>query len=70
MGTFLPLFGLAIGLVVAAVTDVREGRIPNWLTGSLAVFGIGVIAWAWLGWIPVQSRRIGHGVGLLDVFLY
>lgn len=53
MGTFLPLFGLAIGLVVAAVTDVREGRIPNWLTGSLAVFGIGVnsLEYGWDGFL-------------------
>lgn len=53
MGTFLPLFGLAIGLVVAAVTDVREGRIPNWLTGSLAVFGMGVnsLEYGWDGFL-------------------
>ena len=53
MGTFLPLFGLAIGLVVAAVIDVREGRIPNWLTGSLAVFGIGVnsLEYGWDGFL-------------------
>ncbi|WNM59775.1 A24 family peptidase [Candidatus Nitrospira allomarina] len=53
METFLPLFGLAIGLVVAAVTDVREGRIPNWLTGSLAVFGIGVnsMEYGWEGFL-------------------
>ncbi len=42
MSSSFLLFGLALGLVVAAITDVREGRIPNWLTGSLAVFGIGV----------------------------
>jgi prepilin peptidase CpaA len=42
MSSFFLLFGLALGLVVAAIIDVREGRIPNWLTGSLAVFGIGV----------------------------
>lgn len=53
MGTFFPLFGLAIGLVVAAVLDVREGRIPNWLTGSLAVFGIGVnsLEYGWDGFL-------------------
>ena len=53
MGTFLPLFGLAIGLVIAAVIDVREGRIPNWLTGSLAVFGIGVnsLEYGWDGFL-------------------
>lgn len=36
------LIGLAVGLVIAAITDVREGRIPNWLTFSLAGFGLAV----------------------------
>ncbi|MDH5563132.1 MAG: A24 family peptidase [Nitrospirota bacterium] len=44
MDSFL-LLGLVVGLVVAAVTDVREARIPNWLTFSLAAFGITVHSW-------------------------
>jgi len=53
MSSSLLLSGLALGLVIAAVTDVREGRIPNWLTGSLAVFGIGVqsLAHGWEGFL-------------------
>jgi prepilin peptidase CpaA len=53
MSSSFLLFGLALGLVVAAITDVREGRIPNWLTGSLAVFGIGVnsLAYGWDGFL-------------------
>lgn len=31
---------LLAACVVAIVTDVRTGRIPNWLTGSLFVVGI------------------------------
>ncbi|MDH5585638.1 MAG: A24 family peptidase [Nitrospirota bacterium] len=45
MDSSLLLFGLAIGLLVAAVIDVRKGRIPNWLTFSLAAFGMGVHSW-------------------------
>ena len=33
--------GLAIAVsLVAAITDARTGRIPNWLTGSAAILGI------------------------------
>ncbi|MDT3778658.1 A24 family peptidase [Nitrospira sp. MA-1] len=53
MSSSFLLFGLALGLIVAAVTDVREGRIPNWLTGSLAVFGIGLnsLEYGWDGFL-------------------
>ncbi|HBP87231.1 MAG TPA: prepilin peptidase [Nitrospiraceae bacterium] len=71
MGTFLPLFGLAIGLVVAAVTDVREGRIPNWLTGSLAVFGIGVnsMEYGWTGFLLSFGGLIMGVVCLIFFYL-
>ena len=53
MSSSFLLIGLALGLVVASITDVREGRIPNWLTGSLAVFGIGVnsLEYGWDGFL-------------------
>jgi len=34
--TWLPLLGLAALLALAALIDLRERRIPNWLTGSAA----------------------------------
>ncbi len=36
MVSFVLLIGLAIALILAAVIDVRKGRIPNLLTFSLA----------------------------------
>ncbi len=36
MLTWLPLMGLAALLALAALIDLRERRIPNWLTGSAA----------------------------------
>jgi len=69
MGSFLLIFGLAIGLVVAAVTDVREGRIPNWLTGSLTVFGMGVQSWQH-GWDGFLFSLGGLGMGLACLMFF
>jgi Flp pilus assembly protein protease CpaA len=33
---------LALSLVVASITDLRNGRIPNWLTLALIATGIGM----------------------------
>ena len=69
MGSSLLLSGLALGLVVAAVTDVREGRIPNWLTVSLAVFGIGVHSWEH-GWEGFLFSLEGLGMGLACLMFF
>jgi prepilin peptidase CpaA len=54
--------GLAVTVsLVAAITDARTGRIPNWLTGSATVLGIAL--YATLG--GVRSA----GVSLLGVLL-
>ena len=37
-----PLVVLTLGLAAAVVTDVRNRRIPNWLTGSIAGAGFGI----------------------------
>jgi prepilin peptidase CpaA len=54
---------LASGLAVAVVTDVRTRRIPNWLTGSLAVAGVG-LAFAGGPLTPGQAA-LGLIAGLL-----
>src|SRR5258708_19564438 len=54
---------LASGLAVAVVTDVRTRRIPNWLTGSLAVAGLG-LAFAGGPLTPGQAA-LGLVAGLL-----
>ena len=54
--------GLAIAVsAVAAITDARTGRIPNWLTGTATVLGIALCAT--LGGIG------SAGVSLLGVLL-
>jgi prepilin peptidase CpaA len=52
---FSPRTGVLIGLLtVAAVSDVRTGRIPNWL-----VFGGALYALAYNALYPVYPRDIG-----------
>lgn len=69
MGSSLLVSGLVVGLVVAAITDVRDGRIPNWLTLSLAVFGIGVQTWDH-GWDGFLFSIGGLGVGLACLMFF
>jgi prepilin peptidase CpaA len=69
MSSSLLLSGLALGLVVAAVTDVRDGRIPNWLTVSLAIFGIGVQSWEH-GWDGFLFSLGGLGIGLACLMFF
>jgi prepilin peptidase CpaA len=54
---------LSLGLSAAVVTDVRDRRIPNWLTGSIAGAGFGL---AFGGGVvtPLQA-----GLGLLTGLL-
>lgn len=62
MSEYILLVGLGIGLLIAAFTDIRESRIPNWLTGSLAIFGVSVhtIVDGWPGFLfSVQGMAIG-----------
>jgi prepilin peptidase CpaA len=69
MSSSLLLSGLALGLVIAAVTDVREGRIPNWLTFSLAGFGMGVLSWEH-GWDGFLFSLGGLGMGIICLMLF
>ena len=62
-------YGLAIGLLVAAVIDVRESRIPNWLTLSLAAFGMGVHSWVH-GLEGFVFSLEGLGVGFVCLILF
>lgn len=69
MSSSLLLSGLALGLLGAAFTDVREGRIPNWLTFSLAAFGIGVQSWEH-GWHGFLFSVEGLSVGLACLMFF
>ncbi len=69
MDSSLLAIGLAVGLVIAAVTDVKLGRIPNWLTFSLAGFGMTVhtILEGWAGFF-FSVEGLGFGIGCLLLF--
>ena len=71
MVSFVLLIGLAIALILAAVIDVRESRIPNWLTFSLAGFGMAVHGWhQGIQWPAIERGRTGGWDSLPDLFLY
>jgi len=50
--------------VVAAYTDLRERRIPNWLTVPGFVIGVGVHAWLG-GWRGTLASLEGAGLAML-----
>lgn len=69
MISFILLIGLAIALILAAVIDVRESRIPNWLTFSLAGFGMVVHGWN-QGFNGLILSVEGVAVGILCLIFF
>ena len=69
MGSVVLLVGLAISLILAAITDVREGRVPNWLTFSLAGFGIAVNT-IYQGWGGFLGSIEGIALGILCLIFF
>lgn len=59
--------GLALLVVVAAVCDLRERRIPNWLTASGVVAGVGINAIE-SGWQGLKFAGLGLGLAFLIYF--
>jgi prepilin peptidase CpaA len=59
--------GLVILVVAAAVFDVRERRIPNWLTASGLVAGI-LINVVGSGWQGLKLAALGLGLAFLIYF--
>ena len=59
----LGLAVVVVGTGLAAVIDLRTRRIPNALTGALAVIGIGIAA-AKLGPIGLGGALLGCALGL------
>ncbi len=60
---------LAGALVIAAVTDIRSSRIPNWLTLSLAASGM-VLHTATQGWEGLLFSLEGLGIGIGCLLLF
>ena len=69
MVSFVLLIGLAIALILAAVIDVRESRVPNWLTFSLAGFGMAVHGWH-QGFNGLILSVEGLAVGILCLIFF
>ena len=61
----LPLLAM---LVVAAVTDIRARRIPNWLTLSVAVAGLAQSLTPW-GVVGPSKSILGLALGFAVTFL-
>jgi prepilin peptidase CpaA len=64
--TWLPLAGLVALLALATLIDLRERRIPNWLTGGVAaLYPLYVLAnpmpIAWLGALAVAAATFMFG---------
>jgi prepilin peptidase CpaA len=55
---------LTAGVLIATVVDMRTRRIPNSLTGTMAVVGIGLAA-AGLSGLSIGASVLGLVVGLL-----
>jgi prepilin peptidase CpaA len=63
--TSLPLLGL---LTVAAITDVRDRRVPNWLTATVVLAGFAQALTRWALTSPLESA-VGLAVGFALTFV-
>lgn len=59
---------LVLLVTVAALTDVQQGKIPNWLTYPSWVFGLTFAGLA-AGWAGLASAGAGWAIGFLPFFL-
>jgi len=60
---------LVVLLIWAAIVDVRERRIPNWISFTLILSGFGQ-GIAHLHGATIGSSLAGFGVGLLPILLF
>ena len=69
--TWMPVLDGSVMLVtaVAAVTDLRSGKVPNWLT--LPALVAGPALWGMLGgWSGLETSALGLAVGFLPLFVF
>jgi prepilin peptidase CpaA len=59
--------GLSILVLVASIFDIRERRIPNWLTLSGAVGGLAINAIV-SGWHGIKFAALGLGLAFVIYF--
>lgn len=55
-------------LAAAAISDLRTGRIFNWITYPAALIGFG-LAWIYAGWSGVADAMAGLLIGLLPLLV-
>lgn len=58
-----------LGLIIATVIDIKQRRIPNWLTVSMTVVGLinsGVVK----GWLGLGEHLLAMLFGLLLFFIF
>src|SRR5580700_4199943 len=60
---------LLLVVLGAAVYDLRYRRIPNWLSASGVLIGLGLNAFLYQGWPGVRQSLLGLGVGFGVYFL-
>ncbi len=61
--TFLKALAIA-GAFIAMITDMRWGKIYNWLTFPLIVVGLSLNAW-WFGWNGLGMSIVGTIMGII-----
>jgi prepilin peptidase CpaA len=67
--THFPLFLLLFFLITAAITDIRSQRIPNWITFTMAILGLGFhSAVSGFNGLFFSLAGLGTGIGVLIVF--
>ncbi len=63
---------LIAAALVAAYTDLRKRIIPNWLTGSMVIYGLGhhISQTGWSGlWVSLGGLALGGGLILLPMLI-
>ncbi|MCS6803550.1 MAG: A24 family peptidase [Acidobacteriota bacterium] len=68
----IPVVVLVAAAVIAGYTDLRTRRIPNWLTGAVALFGLShhfVKSGGHGLWISLGGVALGAGLILLPMLI-
>jgi prepilin peptidase CpaA len=68
VATVTGLAVLAVTLIIAVYRELREGRIPNWVT--LSGMAIGLILGYLPGGIPLRSSIVGLLIGFGFLFIF
>lgn len=62
------LVALALVLAIAVYMEIKEGRIPNWLTFPAMALGLLIGLFAGVPWLWSSVEGLGIGFGFLFIF--